>query len=212
VPPNDSVSLATQPAVAAPVDPLLKIDPKTIPVPYKLKPDAPSDAKEYWKECQDAKAKLIVDLQQKLSFASQSLQNQQSWGGPKSGTDDQLIKSEQDVIEYWKNQLTEACDPHYLVDAPMSDAEIGPGVIHGIIIQIVDDQNVLVDVDFSYYVPLGEHETVWISGYSTRNQVDGSLVVGCFIPAGRTQYESALGKRTVHRFKPFNIRDYLIRQ
>jgi len=70
----------------------------------------------------------------------------------------------------------------------------------------------LVDVDFSYYHSIGEHKTVWISGYSTQDRVDGSPIVGCFIPAGRTQYESAMGKRTVHLFKPFNIRNFLNRQ
>jgi hypothetical protein len=211
-PPKDSAPSVAPPAVASPAEPLLTIDPKKIPVPYTLTPDAPSDAREYWKECQDAKIKFVMDLQQKMSFALQSLHSEQSWGGPKTDADDQLIKSEQDDIETAKNHLTEVCDPYYIVDAPMLDAEIGPGVIHGTIIQIVDDQNMLVDIDFSYYTSIGGHESVWISGYSTQHQVDGSPVVGCFIPAGRTQYESATGQRTLHLFKPFNIRDYLIRR
>jgi hypothetical protein len=211
-PPKDSAPSVAPPAAASPAEPLLIIDPKKITVPYTLTPDAPSDVGEYWTECQNAKIKLVVDLQQKMSFALQSLHSEQSWGGPKTDADDQLIKSEQEDIGTATSQLAEVCNPYYIVDAPMLDAEIGPGVIHGTIIQIVDDQNMLMDVDFSYYSSIGEHESVWISGYPTQHRVDGSSVVGCFIPAGRTQYESATGRRTLHLFKPFNIRDYLTRR
>jgi hypothetical protein len=201
----------TPSAVVPPTEPLLTIDPKTIPVPYTLKPDAPSYAAEYWKECEQEKIKRITESKERLDLAISTLRDYQRLIGGHS-SDDQLIKSEQDDIETARSKLKEVCDPDCIVDSPMWDAETGPGVIHGTIIQIVDDQNMLVDIDFSYYHSIGEHETVWISGYSTQDQVDGSPVVDCFIPAGRMQYESAMGKRTVHLFKPFNIRDYLIMQ
>jgi hypothetical protein len=199
-PPKDSAPLTTQPVVASPPDPLLQIDPRTIPAAYTLKPDAASDVKDYWKECQAAKINLIVDLQQQLSFASQNLRSEQS--EPKTEIRDQLIKSGQDNIEAAKSHLKEVCDPLYLVDVPMSDAEIGPGVIYGTTIQIIDDENMLVDIDFSHYNQFfGGHETLWISGYSTQDRVDGSLLVGCFIPAGRTDIRECDGQTHGSRFQ-----------
>jgi hypothetical protein len=95
----------------------------------------------------------------------------------------------------------------------MSAVDAGPGLIRGCVIQIVDDQNMIVKVDFSYYHPAyGEHEIVWISQCSTMNHAVGTYIAGCFALDRRPPSKSMAGKSAFRVFRPFNLGDYLMRK
>ena len=80
---------------------------------------------------------------------------------------------------------------------------VSPGMAKGTVVQVIDDQDFLMS-----YGPL-PGEMAWVSGMSTTQMVDGAPVNGCFYVAGRKQYQSALGMRTVYWFRSFNPDDYL---
>jgi hypothetical protein len=107
-----------------------------------------------------------------------------------------------------KAREAELLDPYYVPYDHMR-CSLGIGLVHGRIIRIFDDRNMLVDVEIPCYGTF-DHEDCWLSGDPTTDYVDGQKVrvLGCYQLSGRKQF----GGQTVHLLTPFNIQEYLIKK
>jgi hypothetical protein len=183
-----------------PDPPELKIDSAHPSFAVALKPDAPKEVRQYWESCVRQKSFQISQAQEELRRHLVDMNGMQLYKATGESGENKLKLLEESVRRY--------ADPKRFPESDMSSTLHGAGVVKGKIVQIVDEDNMLVDADFSDQFD-ADKKLVWVTGYSTKEYVDGSRFYGTLIEDGRKQYEGLGGQRTITLLRYFDFEKWL---